>query len=263
MLKTRELPVPAGTRRRSGRKLLKKGGVTIHNVGNRDKGANADANARYQKNSANEAVNGWHWTVDEKEAVQSFPNGEIAEHSGKRLGNDTTVGIEICDNADGDIKQATDNGAELAAMILKEQGYAKAVWKENIFQHHDWSGKDCPQEIRAGQPYNWETFVAKVNECMGAEPERMEPKPAGGPTFVFGRVLKRGEEGKDVETLQGNLNSLGMRDARGQELQVDGNFGNRTEEAVKRFQSRQRLKIDGKFGEKSTAAMGGKWEGGK
>ena len=166
MLSTRELLVPKGTKRRSGKKLKSVRGVTVHNTGNTSKGANADANARYQKNSANDAVNGWHWTVDEKEAIRSIPNDEIAEHSGKREGNDTTVGIEICDNADGNILLATNNGAELAAKILKEQGFTKAVWKQNIFQHNDWSGKNCPQDIRAGRPYGWERFVDEVNKHM-------------------------------------------------------------------------------------------------
>jgi N-acetylmuramoyl-L-alanine amidase len=166
MLQTRELLVTKGTKRRSGAKLKAVAGVTIHNTGNNSKGANADANARYQKNSANEAVNGWHWTVDEKEAIQSIPNDEIAEHSGTRKGNDTTVAIEICDNVDGNLLMATNNGAELAAFILTAQGHESAVWKQNIYQHNDWSGKDCPSEIRHNKPYNWLTFLEHVNSYM-------------------------------------------------------------------------------------------------
>lgn len=179
---TRELLLPI-SKRRKGNKLKKVAGVTIHNVGNRSKGANADANARYQKNSCNDAVNGWHWTVDEKEAVLSIPENEIAEHAGKRAGNDTTVGIEICDNVDGDALKATDNGAKLAAEILKRQGFKKAVWKENLFMHQDWSAKRCPEQILANNPYNWETFVAKVNAYMNASGASTSvSKPVSTPT---------------------------------------------------------------------------------
>ena len=178
---TRELILPI-SKRRSGKKLKKVAGVTIHNTGNTSKGANADANARYQKNSCNDAVNGWHWTVDEKEAILSIPENEIAEHTGKRAGNDTTVGIEICNNSDGNLLKATDNGAKLAAEILKRQGFKKAVWNENLFQHYDFSHKNCPQEIRAGKPYDWNTFVAKVNSYMCATATTPAPTPAPATT---------------------------------------------------------------------------------
>lgn len=167
---TRELLVPKYSKRRKGTKLKSVAGVTIHNTGNTSKGADADANARYQKNSCNEAVNSWHWTVDENEAILSIPEDEIAEHAGKRKGNDTTVGIEICENADGNLLEATNNGAELAAQVLKRQGFDKAISQQNIFQHYHWSKKNCPSRIRAGQPYNWTEFVKRVNQYMnGAE----------------------------------------------------------------------------------------------
>lgn len=176
---TRELLVPKGSKRRKGNKLKSVRGVTIHNTGNTSRGANADANARYQKNSANEDVNGWHWTVDEKEAVLSIPEDEIAEHAGNRTGNDTTVAIEICENSDGNLLEATENGARLAAQILKRQGYTKAVWKQNLWQHHDWANdkKNCPSRIRANQPYSWDEFVKRVNAYMSGSTVQPAPTP--------------------------------------------------------------------------------------
>lgn len=178
-VKTRELLLPI-SKRRKGNKLKQVNGVTIHNTGNNSKGANANANARYQKNSCNDAGTGWHWTVDETEAILSIPENEIAEHTGKRTGNDTTVGIEICDNIDGDALQATDNGAWLAAQVLKRQGFTEAVWKKNIFQHNDWSGKNCPEQIRKGKPYTWQKFVEKVNTFMKGQ--EIASKPVEQPT---------------------------------------------------------------------------------
>ncbi len=162
----RDMLIPKGAKRRSGKKLLSKEGVTIHNVGNHNKGANADANARYYNNSKNDSVTGVHFFVDGKEIIRIVPQDEIVEHTGKRAGNDTTVCIEICDNSDGDIRVATDQAAELAALELEAQGYKNAVWKQNIFQHNDWSGKDCPEDLRRGKPYSWAEFVGKVNGFM-------------------------------------------------------------------------------------------------
>lgn len=179
---TRELLVPKYSKRRKGTKLKSIAGVTIHNTGNTSKGADADANARYQKNSCNEAVNGWHWTVDENEAVLSIPEDEVAEHAGKRKYNDTTVGIEICENKDGDLLRATDNGAQLAAQVLKRQGFKKAIWKQNIFQHHDASGKNCPSRIRANEPYSWDEFVKRVNAYMNGTISSIETNKPSAPT---------------------------------------------------------------------------------
>jgi len=38
-------------------------------------------------------------------------------------------------------------------------------WKiplAHIVQHHHWSGKNCPNRLRRGEPYSWETFLEKV-----------------------------------------------------------------------------------------------------
>ncbi|MEF9990229.1 MAG: N-acetylmuramoyl-L-alanine amidase, partial [Christensenellaceae bacterium] len=85
-----EMLLTKGSKRRKGKKLTRFTGVTIHNTGNTSKGANAKKNAQYQKNTENSAAVGWHITVDENETYLSIPIDEIAEHCGKRLGNDTT-----------------------------------------------------------------------------------------------------------------------------------------------------------------------------
>ncbi|KGX92944.1 peptidase M15 [Pontibacillus halophilus JSM 076056 = DSM 19796] len=55
-------------------------------------------------------------------------------------------------------------------------------------------------------------------------------------------LLQRGAEGELVEILQKDLNELGYR------LQVDGDFGPNTEEAVKEFQQDKGLTVDGIVG---------------
>lgn len=196
MVNVRELLVPVGVRRKG--KVLDFQGVTVHNVDNESTRANADANARYQASTpdyktAKGGTASWHYTVDEKEIVRSIPEDEVAYHCGNNEGNNTTVSVEICDNADGDILKATDNAAELTADILKRHGHTKAVWGENLFQHHDWANKNCPSKIRAGKPYGWEAFVAKVNEFMGAE---LTPVPTPGEPTTYdweaGRNMYRG-----------------------------------------------------------------------
>ena len=66
------------------------------------------------------------------------------------------------------------------------------------------------------------------------------------------RLLKNGMSGDDVRELQEDLIRLGFDCGR---YGADGEFGDATEEALKRFQKAHRLEADGEFGEKSLVAM--------
>ena len=75
-------------------------------------------------------------------------------------------------------------------------------------------------------------------------------QPAEMVTYTLGtRLLKKGSVGGDVKTLQELLNQLGAG------LAVDGDFGSKTETAVKAFQKKTWLKQDGKYGDQTHAAL--------
>ena len=75
-------------------------------------------------------------------------------------------------------------------------------------------------------------------------------QPAETVTYTLGsRLLKNGSVGGDVKTLQELLNQVGAT------LAVDGNFGSKTETAVKAFQKKAGLKQDGKYGDQTHAAL--------
>lgn len=65
----------------------------------------------------------------------------------------------------------------------------------------------------------------------------------------FNRNLKRGMKGDDVRELQKLLNEAGDN------IAVDGDFGRKTEEAVRVFQSRAGLKVDGIAGKNTIAEL--------
>ena len=69
------------------------------------------------------------------------------------------------------------------------------------------------------------------------------------------RVLKRGDKGDEVSELQIDLNELGYPDDDWNKLAVDGSFGRRTEEAVKRLQYYNNLEQDGVCGAKTWAKI--------
>lgn len=64
------------------------------------------------------------------------------------------------------------------------------------------------------------------------------------------RLLKKGMKGDDVAELQTLLTQLGFLDDK-----IDGDFGSKTDAAVKAFQEAQGLEVDGEYGEKSHKAL--------
>lgn len=164
---------------RPGIKMSKCIGVTIHNTDNSGVGADAQAHANLLKNSWKNKQQSWHFAVDEDGAYQSIPTDEIAWHAGdggSGKGNTQTIAIEICMNSDGDLEKATDNAAQLAAQQLKEKGLSA----DKLYQHHDWSGKNCPSQIRAGKPYNWSTFKNKVKAYYNGSASASKPGAGTG-----------------------------------------------------------------------------------
>lgn len=160
---------------RSGIKRTRNGGVTVHNTGNYSKGAGALNHGTYLQSGGAHTQTSWHYAVDDTNIVQSIPSDEVAWHAGDGQGNGnmTTEAIEICVNPDSDIRKATDNAAWLAAQRLKAQGHGT----DHLYQHHDWSGKNCPEEIRKGNPYDWATFKAKVAGYLGESTTKPNPAP--------------------------------------------------------------------------------------
>jgi len=65
-----------------------------------------------------------------------------------------------------------------------------------------------------------------------------------------GEVLRIGDRGPDVRRLQEQLN------AKGASIGVDGDFGEKTQDAVKAFQQQQGLTADGVVGPKTIKALG-------
>ncbi len=156
---------PSGSKARPGYAMSFKG-VTIHNTGNRSSTADALNHARYLQGSGSKKSASWHYCVDDRRVTQSIPESEIAWHAGdggSGFGNRRTIAIEICMNDGGNVRTATDRAAKLTAYILERKGYRTAVSGVNLFQHNSHSGKNCPELIRKGIPYNWSTFVSKVN----------------------------------------------------------------------------------------------------
>ncbi len=134
-------------------------GITYHNTANTARGADALMHARYLQNveSSDKSYISFHFAVDSKRIVQVIPLNEVTWHAGdgrNGKGNCKTISIEICENADGNIRKAEENAQKLGAMLLETYGDIK------IYKHQDFSGKYCPRVIlnRNG----WNEFVEGI-----------------------------------------------------------------------------------------------------
>ena len=132
--------------------------ITIHETANTSEGADAEAHSDYLSTTSDEVS--WHYTVDDHQIYQHLPDNEEAWHSGDREGNHSSIGIELCVNADGNFDQTMENAAKLTAFLLKE--YDLTI--DDVKQHYDFNGKDWPLIIR--QEGRWDEFLGMVQQNL-------------------------------------------------------------------------------------------------
>lgn len=199
--------------------------ITIHETGNIKKGTGAAAHANLQSRGYTAS---WHWQVDDKLAIQSYPHTAQCWHAGdgRGVGNLQSIAIEICVNEDSGYLTAVKNAITLTKMIMAEEN----IPPSHVVMHHHWSGKNCPTLLRNGQEgITWANFIQQLQTSVN--------------------TLKRGNTGQTVRALQKDLNQLDYR------LIIDGSFGPATEKAVKFLQSMYGLTVDGIVGEATKMIM--------
>lgn len=160
MIKVKDKLAPKGSNCRPGYALVPMY-ITIHNTANLDKGAGAERHGTYLSGAGQTGFVSYHYVVDDKAIVRCIPDNEVAWHAGdgaQGQGNRRSLAIEICENPESDIRTATDNAAELTAHLMKDYNLPITA----VFQHNHWSGKNCPNRIRKGEPYGWDEFLVKV-----------------------------------------------------------------------------------------------------
>ena len=143
-----------------------KKGITIHQTGNPNPGADAQNHANQQTSGepATSREASWHWQVDDTEAIQSFAHEVACWHAGD--GNMSTIAIEGCVNSDGDYLNAIKNLAKLTRYIMDTEN----ISLDNVVQHNYWTGKNCPQQIRESKNgVSWNDFLDMVMNLQDLE----------------------------------------------------------------------------------------------
>lgn len=123
------------------------------------------------------------------------------------------------------------------------------------------NGTTTLDEVRADQGRRMDEIVKVLNargtsttgsaptQPCGYTPGTATPPAAPGPSAV--ELLSTGARGAQVSSLQEALNKAGATPP----LTVDGDFGPRTEAAVKQFQERSGLRADGVYGPQTAARL--------
>ena len=146
-----------------GRKLQSISYITIHNTGNLDVKSNNYHRALKNQNALpNGRQASWTFTVDDVEIYQETPTDWETWHSGTSKGNKNSISIEVCMWSNKEKQRKSyDNTARLVAELMKMH----KIPLSNIKQHYDWSGKDCPQFLRANKyGFNWKWFMDLVKK---------------------------------------------------------------------------------------------------
>jgi hypothetical protein len=162
----------AGSKRRTTPGTNRRTHITIHETGNTDVGANAQAHANLQTRG-NPRKASWHYQVDGLEIIQSFQDEVICWHAGNSTGNLTSIGIEICVNADGDYAQAVRNAAALVKILMARHG----IPADRVVQHNHWTGKNCPARMRS-TPGAWEAFQTTIQGAPAPAPAPVPQPPS-------------------------------------------------------------------------------------
>ncbi|MCY7692735.1 N-acetylmuramoyl-L-alanine amidase, partial [Bacillus altitudinis] len=128
--------------------------ITVHNTANTSKGADAASQVAFVKRSSTGVS--WQYTVDENVIYQHLPLNENGWHAGdgRGTGNMKSIGIEICENADGNFEKAVENAQWLIRQLMQDQGIPLA----NVVPHKHWSGKECPRKLLN----RWDSFKAGI-----------------------------------------------------------------------------------------------------
>jgi N-acetylmuramoyl-L-alanine amidase len=141
--------------------------ITIHETANKTVGANAEMHRKFVHNGGGDAQVSFHYVVDDKESIQLMPDDEVAWHAGdgpNGVGNNRSIAIETCVNADGNFLLATVNLAKLVVKLMQEFN----IPLTKVVQHNRWSGKNCPMRLRAN---GWQELLDVIGSQERTFPE--------------------------------------------------------------------------------------------
>lgn len=239
---------------------IKPTGIQVHSVG--CKGTNRNRWRRWNDPSYEKCPNAF---VDTDGIMQTLPWNQRPWLSGKGNkgnANDWCVGFEICEpsrSKDTPLAAAYLYGCVrwLCFELCKEYGISpdeikchKELHRLGFASNHEdvmhWWGK----RNTSWDQYTMNRLRKDVKDMLIAAGLYEEPAEPVIDKVVPHAAVRKGSVGSEVTFLQNLLTKLGYEIG-----PIDGVFGSKTQEAVKKFQKKSNLKQDGIVGPQTWAAL--------
>lgn len=141
--------------------------ITIHEVSMGTDVREAERNFAYYHNllldESKKTTIGYHFLVEAQRSknpvIYQFLEGGVAtDHTGNKVGNSKSIGIERLVNEETDFQVAIMAQAKLTATLMHKYN----IPIENVVPHKHWNGKECPARLLAGMHGGWDGFIEKV-----------------------------------------------------------------------------------------------------
>ncbi|MED4335129.1 N-acetylmuramoyl-L-alanine amidase [Bacillus licheniformis] len=216
-----------------------------------------------------------HYFVDRKEAQHIIPENEVAYHAHdknrcyvsflKPNANTKSISVEMCVEKDGKIHSETvQNAAELVADLCKRYGLST----NKIVRHYDVTNKNCPAPW-VSDSSQLTAFRKKVDSLLGkktvskttpdkkssSSSKKQTSKKYTLPSGIY-KVKSPLMKGTAVRQIQEALAAVYYYPDKGAKNNgIDGYYGPKTANAVKRFQLMHGLSADGIYGPKTKAKL--------
>ncbi|MBW4887038.1 N-acetylmuramoyl-L-alanine amidase [Bacillus sp. FSL K6-1109] len=216
-----------------------------------------------------------HYFVDRKEAQHIIPENEVAYHAHdqnrcyvsflKPNANTKSISVEMCVEKDGKIhSQTIQNAAELVADLCKRYGLST----NKIVRHYDVTNKNCPAPW-VSDSSQLTAFRKKVDSLLGkktvskttpdkkssSSSKKQTSKKYTLPSGIY-KVKSPLMKGTAVRQIQEALAAVYYYPDKGAKNNgIDGYYGPKTANAVKRFQLMHGLSADGIYGPKTKAKL--------
>ena len=173
--------------------------IIVHSTANLKSTAQNEAD--WLLNITNDRSASWNYAVDQLQAVEAIPAGELTYNTLDAKANHTSISIEICES--GDRGKTLQNAAELVNHLMAEWNIPIA----NVFPHRHFQAKDCPRILQPGTM--WNGFLDSIRDRTGKEMlktwEQILDEKTGTPEVwkKFGKALVAADKaGVDLGALQ-------------------------------------------------------------
>ncbi len=135
--------------------------ITVHDTGNPNKGADAEAHFKLHDRADRGASA--HYFVDDKQILRIIRDEDKSWHCGDGKGkygitNENSIGIEMCINSDGDFNKTYQNTLDLVKHLMGKYN----ILIDRVVRHYDASRKSCPNNWSKNNWDKWNKFKSDL-----------------------------------------------------------------------------------------------------